>query len=253
MFPSFQDKLAVVTGGDRGIGRATAEKLIAAGTEVIIIGIDEEKGEKAAQDLGEKADFWKTDVSQKKEVIAAADNILQQYGRADILVNNAGIHMEGDVVTTDFSNWRKILAVNLDGVYLMSKYFIEKHMLPAEKGVVVNIGSEAGIDAFKNQVAYNVSKAAVIHLTKSIAVDFADKGIRANAVCPGTTFTPLVEEVLNEAEDSQAMQEFLESVRPLNRLGRPEEIAYAVLCMASEEMGYATGSVLSIDGGLTAE
>ena len=253
MFPSFQDKLAVVTGGDRGIGRAIAEKFISAGTDVIIIGIDDEKGEKAARELGEKANFWKTDVSLKKEVKEAADKILQQYGRVDILVNNAGIHMEGDVVTTDFADWRKLLAVNLDGVFLMCKHFIEKHMLPTEEGVVVNIGSEAGIDAFKNQVTYNVSKAAVIHLTRSIAVDFANKGIRANAVCPGTTFTPLVEEVLDEAEDPKAMQEFLESIRPLNRLGQPEEIAYAVLCMASEEMGYATGSVLSIDGGLTAE
>jgi len=177
------------------------------------------------------------------------NEVEEKQEKVEILVNNAGIHKEGNLETTSYEDWRRVLNVNLDGVFLISKYFITKHMKPKKRGVIVNIGSEAGIDAFKNQVAYNVSKAAVIHLTKSFAKD----GIRANAVCPGTTYTPLVEEILEKAENPEEMRKFLESIRPLNRLGEPDEIAYAVLSLAADELGYATGAVLSIDGGLTAQ
>lgn len=243
----------MITGGERGIGKATAEKFAEAGSEVAIVGIDDEAGRKTAEEIEGRSRYYHADVSDESRVRELTEEVEKKQGKVDVLVNNAGIHKEGTIETTSFEDWRKILDVNLDGVFLVSKYFLTEHMKPRRSGTIVNVASEAGIDAFGNQVAYNVSKAAVIHLTKSIAIDFADLGIRANAVCPGTTYTPLVEEVLERAEDAEETKRSLESIRPLDRLGKPEEIAYAILAMASEELGYATGSILSIDGGKTAE
>lgn len=253
MFKSLEGKLVLVTGGERGIGKAIAEKFVEAGSTVAIVGIDRDNGEKTAEELGRKAEFYYADVSNEKEVKELTKEVKEKQGIVEILVNNAGIHREGDLETTSYEDWRRVLTVNLDGVFLISKYFLTEHMKPEGRGVIVNIGSEAGIDAFENQVAYNVSKAAVIHLTKSIAVDFAEDGIRANAVCPGTTYTPLVEQVLEEAENPEETREFLESIRPLDRLGEPDEIASAVISLAADELGYATGAILSIDGGSTAQ
>jgi len=126
-------------------------------------------------------------------------------------------------------------------------------MLEKGRGVVVNVASEAGMVGIKGQVAYNVSKAGVISLTKSMAVDFASRGIRVNAVSPGTKETPLVLNILDKAENPAEVRTSLEGCRPLNRLGKPEEIAMAILAMASDELGYATGSILVIDGGYTAQ
>lgn len=253
MFPSLKDKLVLVTGGERGIGKAIAQKFIEAGAKVAIAGIDVEKGKKTAVELGERAMFYYADVSKEEDVKRLVEEVKEKQGYVDILVNNAGIHMEGNLETGSYKDWRNVLSVNLDGVFLVSKYFLTEHMKPRKRGVIINIGSEAGIVAFKNQVAYNVSKAAVIHLTRSIAIDHAKDGIRANAVCPGTTYTPLVEKILERAENPEEVRKYWESLRPLGRLGRPEEIAYAVLCMAADELGYATGAVLCIDGGSTAQ
>jgi NAD(P)-dependent dehydrogenase (short-subunit alcohol dehydrogenase family) len=126
-------------------------------------------------------------------------------------------------------------------------------MLAGNGGVVINVASEAGLVGIAGQVIYNVSKAGAISLTKSMAVDFARKGVRVNAVCPGTTETPLVKNALEKSKDPEKARRKLEECRPLNRLGRPEEIAAAILAMASDDLGYATGSILSIDGGYTAQ
>lgn len=247
----FTDKNVVVTGGEKGIGKAVVKKFYENNAQIIIVGIDEKAAEKAIEEIGENVYFFKTDISKEEEVKKTTNKIKMRFGLVDILVNNAGIHMEGDVSGTDFKDWRDVLSVNLDGAFLMSKYIIEQ-MKEKGKGSIVSIGSEAGIDAFAGQVAYNVSKAGIIHLTKSIAIDYADDNIRANAVAPGTTMTPLVEQVLEEAENSEDTKASLENIRPLKRLGKPEEIATAVMCLASDDLGYATGSVLSIDGGKTA-
>lgn len=253
LFDSLKDKLALVTGGEMGIGKSIAKKFVQAGARVAIVGIDNESGRETADELGSKVKFYSADVSKEKEVKDLPQKVEKKQGKVDIVVNNAGILREGDVETTSYEDWQKVLKVNLDGVFLISKYFITEHLKSKEKSVIVNIGSEAGIDAFKNQVAYNVSKAGVIHLTKSIAVDFAEEGIRANVICPGTTYTPMVEKAIERADDPEVKREEFESIRPLRRLGDPEEIATAVLSLASNELGYATGSVLSIDGGSTAE
>jgi NAD(P)-dependent dehydrogenase (short-subunit alcohol dehydrogenase family) len=180
------------------------------------------------------------------------DRTVSHYGRLDILVNNAGIYIQGDVQKTSLEDWERILTTNLTGAFLCMKYAVPL-MVQNGGGVVVNVASEAGLVGIKGQVAYNVSKAGMIALTRSSAVDLAEKGIRVNSVCPGTTDTPLVQEAVNRAPDPAAARRQLEEVRPLNRLGTPAEIASAILYLASDEAGYATGAVLSIDGGYTAQ
>jgi NAD(P)-dependent dehydrogenase (short-subunit alcohol dehydrogenase family) len=196
--------------------------------------------------------FVELNVADSESVKNAVKDVMNKFGRIDILVNNAGIYYQGDVIETPEEEWDKVMAVNLKGMYLCSHYVIPI-MLRGNGGVVVNVASEAGLVGIAGQAAYNVSKAGVISLTKSMVVDFARKGVRVNAVCPGTTETPLVKNTLKRSKDPEKERSKLEECRPLNRLGRPEEIAAAILAMASDHLGYATGSVLSIDGGYTTQ
>lgn len=251
----FQGKVAVVTGAGLGIGQAAAAAFAQQGARVAIVDRNPEIGERAAQALqteGLRGLFVLADVSSETDVNHMVEQVVAEWGRLDILVNNAGIYIQGDVTETALADWDRILAVNLTGAYLCTRYAVPA-MLKNDGGVVVNVASEAGLVGIKGQVAYNVSKAGMIALTKSCAVDLADRGIRVNAVCPGTTDTPLVRAAVNRTPDPAAARRRLESVRPLNRLGTPEEIASAILYMASSELGYATGAVLSIDGGYTAQ
>ena len=178
--------------------------------------------------------------------------MLARWGRLDVLVNNAGIYLQADALGTPVEEWERVLAVNLTGAFLCTR-----HAVPAMErhggGAIVNVASEAGLVGIRGQVAYNVSKGGLIALTRSCAVDFAPRGIRVNCVCPGTTDTPLVQAALARAADPAAMRRALEGARPANRLGRPEEIAAAILYLAGDEAGYATGAVLSVDGGYTAQ
>ena len=150
---------------------------------------------------------------------------------------------------TTENDWHRILGVNLDGIFLCMKYCIPA-MIKGGEGVIVNIGSEAGLVGLKNQVAYNVSKSGVIALTKSTALDFADQNIRVNCLCPGRTLTPLVEKVISESEDPEITRRILSEDRPMKRMGKPEEIAAGILFLASDAT-YATGTILAIDGGYT--
>jgi NAD(P)-dependent dehydrogenase (short-subunit alcohol dehydrogenase family) len=229
--------------------------LAQAGAAVAIADLDPAKGEMAVQAIqsnGGQALFIQTDVSVEDKVQAMIAGTLSHYGRLDILVNNAGIYMQGDVEKTSLSEWERILAVNLTGAFLCMKYAVPA-MIRHGGGVIVNVASEAGLVGIKEQVAYNVSKAGLISLTRSSAVDLAEKGVRVNCVCPGTTDTPLVKAAVNRAPDPAAARRRLEEIRPLNRLGTPQEIASAILYLASDEAGYATGAILSIDGGYTAQ
>jgi NAD(P)-dependent dehydrogenase (short-subunit alcohol dehydrogenase family) len=193
-----------------------------------------------------------TDVSKESGVQAAMEQIAANWGSLDVLVNNAGVYYQANAIDTPLEAWEKVLAVNLTGAYLCTKY-AAREMLKRRSGVIVNVASEAGLVGIKGQVAYNVSKGGLIALTRSCAVDFAPLGIRVNCICPGTTDTPLVQAAVNRAPDPAAARRALEECRPLNRLGRPEEIAAAILLLASDELGYATGAVLSVDGGYTTQ
>jgi len=250
-----KDKVAVITGAGAGIGQATALLFAKEGAKVVLADLDPKAGKEALDQIkkdGGQGIFLQVDVAKGNDVRKMVQETIKNYGKIDILVNNAGIYTKGDVVSTSEEDWDRILNVNLRGVYLCCKYAIPE-MIKKGGGAIVNIASEAGLVGIKNQVAYNVSKAALIMLTKSMAVDFAPQNIRVNNVCPGTTETPLVRAAIEKEKDPKKARRALEECRPANRLGKPEEIASAILAMASDELGYATGSSLVIDGGYTAQ
>jgi NAD(P)-dependent dehydrogenase (short-subunit alcohol dehydrogenase family) len=249
-------KIAIITGAGAGIGHATAVMFGKEGASVIVADIDQEKGMETVglirSESGE-AIFVQVNISKAHDVEKMVRTAIDTYGKLDILVNNAGIYLQASVVDTSEEDWDRILDVNLKGVFLCCKYCIPEMVKGGRGGVVVNVSSEAGIVGIKNQVVYNVSKSGVIALTRSIAIDFAADNVRANCVCPGTTETPLVTAALSRAQEPERVRRELEAVRPAKRLGKPEEIAAGILYLASDESPYATGAILSIDGGYTAQ
>lgn len=250
----FKGKVVIVTGGGAGIGEAAAKMFAEEGAKVVIADIDVENARRVMNEVRAKGgicDFVEVNVAKENDVEMMVNTVMEKYRKIDVLVNNAGIYRKGDVLSLTEDTLDQIIAVNIKGVIFCTKH-VAKQMVKQGEGVIVNIASEAGIVGIKNQVAYNLSKAAVISITKSCAVDLAPYGIRVNCVCPGTTFTPLVKKALEKEKDPESAKKVLESSRPLNRLGKPEEIASTILFLASDVPGYATGAVLSIDGGYTA-
>ncbi len=247
-------KSAIITGSGSGIGKTTALLFADEGAHVVAADIDTKAGNDTVERIRSKggdAAFVRTDVSKTADVQNMVRFAVSAYSRIDILVNVAGIFTTGTAVDTSEQEWDRILSVNLVGVFLCTKYCIPE-MVKTGGGSIVNIASEAGLVAIRNQVAYNVSKSGVVAFTKSSAVDFADKNIRVNCVCPGRVFTPLVEKVINSSEDPETTLRELSEDRPLKRMGKPEEIAAGILFLASDEAKYTIGTALSIDGGYTA-
>jgi NAD(P)-dependent dehydrogenase (short-subunit alcohol dehydrogenase family) len=251
----FEGKVAMVTGAASGIGQATAVAFGHEGASVVIVDIDENLAEQTATEIrqhGGEAVVYPTNIADEVAVQKMIAEVVNHWHHLDILVNNAGIYYQGDVSNTSLETWNTVIGVNLTGAFLCTKYAVET-MTKNKSGIVINVASEAGLVGIKGQVVYNVSKGGMIALTRSCAVDLAGLGIRVNCVCPGTTATPLVHAAVQRAPDPLAARRALEQVRPLNRLGTSEEIASAILYLASQEAGYATGAILSVDGGYTAQ
>jgi NAD(P)-dependent dehydrogenase (short-subunit alcohol dehydrogenase family) len=247
------NKVVVITGAGSGIGQATALLFAQKGAKVAVVDLDKAASAKTVnmiKDDGGDACEVLADVSRASDAHRMVETVMDAFGRIDVLVNNAGVFTEGNVVDTAEEDWNRILGVNLSGVFFCMKYCIPE-MIKGGGGVVVNISSEAGLVGIGNQVAYNVSKTGVIALTKSAALDFAGDNIRVNCLCPGRALTPLVKEIIRTSQDPEATRRLLSEDRPMKRMGKPEEIAAGILFLASDEVAYATGTVLSIDGGYT--
>jgi NAD(P)-dependent dehydrogenase (short-subunit alcohol dehydrogenase family) len=244
-------KVAVITGAASGLGRACAERFAQEGARVVVADIQEEAGKEVAQALPEGR-FVKVDVTDPASVEATIAETVRHYGRLDILFNNAGI--DGEHAPTDEStleNWRKVLAVNLDGVYFGMKYGIAA-MLDQGSGVVLNMASIVGLVAFSKNPPYSASKAAVIQLTRAAAIEYADRRIRVNALCPTVVQTPLLENFIRSSPDPEERRQRIENMNPLPGMPTPEDVAAAALFLASDEAAFITGVALPIDGGYTA-
>jgi NAD(P)-dependent dehydrogenase (short-subunit alcohol dehydrogenase family) len=246
-------KTAIVTGATSGIGRATAIALADDGYWVLASGRDEERGDEVEKRISErgKGMFLSKDLAEDGAPEQIIDAAVSQSDRLDVLVNNAGIHFLATIEDTDPTRLDELMVVNLRGAMLLSRAAIPV-MRRSGGGVIVNVSSEAGVVAVPGQVAYNVSKAALLMLTKSIAVDHADDGIRSVSICPGTTRTPLVEAAIKSAKNPEEHEKWLASSRPAKRLGTEEELARAIVFVAGDAVPYMTGSEIVIDGGYTA-
>ncbi len=248
---TLKNKVALITGGASGIGRATAILFAQEGAAVVIADIDEEGGQAVVKEIeaaGGRAFFIACDVTKAQDCKQAVEAAVATFGGLDILFNNAGIIRRADVLTTTEAEWDRVMEVNVKSVFLMSKYAIP-HMERRGGGAIINNSSGWGLKGGRKAVSYCASKGAVVNMTRAMAIDHGPQNIRVNAVCPGDTDTPMLREEAKQL--GQQEDEFLAeaSIRPLGRYGKPEEVAAAVLFLASEAASYITGAVLVVDGG----
>jgi len=245
-----QDKVAVITGGAGGIGKASALLFARQGAKVIVVDLKQDAAEAVAKEIGANARAFAADVSKAKEAEAMIAFGEKTFGRVNVVFNNAGVfHPKDDSVTnTPEDIWNLVIDVNLKGVFLGCKYAIPA-LLRAGGGSIINTASFVAVmGAAAPQIAYTASKGGVLAMTREIAVEFARKNIRANALCPGPVETPLLAELLS---DPARRQRRLVHIPP-GRFARPEEIANAALFLASDESSYVNGSTFLVDGGITA-
>ena len=252
-------KIAFVTGAGSGIGEQIARLFAQQGAHVILSDIQVDAVERVASDIrvaGGSTRTQQLDVAEESRVRAAIEQVAATEGRLDILVNNAGVSHVGTILETSLEDWERVISVNARGVFLCSKYAVKQMLAQIPSGgILVNIASVAGMIAIDQRFPYSASKGAVISMTRSIAIDFVTQGIRCNAICPGTVHTPFVEGYLarNFAGREDEVRKQLHARQPIGRMGRPDEIAYAALYLASDEAAFVTGSTLVIDGGWTAK
>ena len=246
-----QDKVAVVTGAARGIGAAIARMFAAEGARLALLDLDGNELEQTAAPLrsdGHAVTTGIVDIADRPAVERAIAAMLGGHGRIDILINNAGINVFADPLRTTDAEWRRCMAVNLEGAWHMTRAVLPD-MVGRGKGSIVNIASTHAFSIIPGCFPYPVAKHGLLGLTRSLAVEYAPQGVRINAIAPGYIETDKVLDWLAGHIDPQAARTKVEELIPLRRIGRPEEVAYAALYLASDEAGFCTGSLLTMDGG----
>ena len=241
------EKVAVVTGAGRGIGRAIAEKLAGEGAEVVVSDVDETTAASTAEAIGGGAIGLHADVTSKESVEAMIGRTRDRFGRVDVLVNNAGWDKAGPFIDSDEADWDRVVAINLFGMLHTTKAVLPA-MVEQGGGAIVNLGSDAGRVGSSGEAVYSAAKGGVIAFTKTLAREVARNQINVNCVCPGPTDTELFASI---GGDSPKLREALTKAIPLRRLGDPQDLANAVAFLASGEACYITGQTVSVSGGLT--
>lgn len=256
----FQDRVSLITGAGSGIGKATAEAFAREGACVVIMDIDGHSARHTAQQIessGQRAIWLAGDIGNSSDAAAAAHCALDAFGRLDFLFNNAGMEFVSPLLETTEEQWDAVMNTNMKGTYLMTRAAL-KIMVATGFGVIINNASDAGLRGIRVNAAYSSSKAGIIHLTRSIALDYASSGVRCNCICPGCIRTPLCERFNAEVgarkgrSGEEVLQEFVDANIPMKRVGTPEEVASVVTFLCSDDARYINGAIIPIDGGLTA-
>jgi len=246
-----KNKIAIITGAARGIGAKSAELFAAEGAAVAIWDVNAERGNTVAQQIqsaGGTAIFCKCDVTDATQIKDAAQHITSELGTPNVLFNNAGIAVVGELEHISEADWDRQYAVNVKSIYLVSRAIIPL-MREAGSGAIINMASESAYVGFPMHPAYTSSKAAVVHLTRSMAVRYAEDNIRVNSLCPGTINTELYQEFIAQQDDPEAVNREIEAMHPLG-IGEPEDIAWAAVYLASDESRYMTGAPMLVEGGI---
>jgi len=249
-----KDKTALITGGSDGMGFATAKLFLEEGANVVISGRSTEKGKNALAKLRRLGPviFVQGDVSKPSDAKRMVERTVREFGRIDIVFNNAGVYIEKLAEDTTETEWDRVVDINLKGTFLVSKYAIP-HMRRQRSGVIINNSSDAGLVGNRSCPAYCASKGGVTIMTKAMALDHAKEGIRINCVNPGVFDTSMLEREASASGNRRAYLRSTVEMHPIGRLGRPQEVAHAVLFLVSDEARFVTGTALSIDGGTTAQ
>ena len=246
---SLAGKVAVVTGGASGIGRATAFLFAEEGAAVTVADVDAVQAQQTVQtiiDRGSRALYVRTDVTSDEACQNAITRTIEEFSYLDVLFNNAGIIHRTSVPNTAEADWDRVMAVNVKGVYLMSKYAIP---VMARGGSIINTGAGWGLVGGHDAAPYCASKGAVVQLTRAMALDHGAQGLRVNCVCPGDTDTPLLAQEAEQLGINEQTFRAQAAVRPIGRVGRPDDVARAVLYLASEAAEFVTGATLVVEGG----